>query len=44
MVTHDPAAAATPTASSSSPTASIVDEMHAPTADAVLDYMKHLGA
>ena len=44
MVTHDPTAAATPTGSSSSPTVTSSTRCTRPTADAVLDYMKHLGA
>jgi len=44
MVTHDAAAAAYADRVIFLADGHIVDEMHAPTADGVLDYMKHLGA
>jgi putative ABC transport system ATP-binding protein len=44
MVTHDPSAAAYADRVLFLADGGIVDEMHSPTADAVLDYMKHLGA
>jgi putative ABC transport system ATP-binding protein len=44
MVTHDPGAAAYADRVLFLSDGDIVDEMHAPTADAVLDYMKRLGA
>ncbi len=44
MVTHDPAAAAYADRVLFLTDGDIVDEMHSPSADAVLDYMKHLGA
>jgi len=44
MVTHDPAAAAYADRVLFLADGRIVDEMTDPTADAVLDYMKHLGA
>jgi putative ABC transport system ATP-binding protein len=44
MVTHDPAAAAYADRVLFLTDGDIVDEMHSPTADAVLDYMKQLGA
>jgi putative ABC transport system ATP-binding protein len=44
MVTHDPSAAAYADRVLFLADGSIVDEMTDPTADAVLDYMKHLGA
>jgi putative ABC transport system ATP-binding protein len=44
MVTHDPAAAAYADRVLFLADGDIVDEMHAPTAEAVLDYMKTLGA
>jgi putative ABC transport system ATP-binding protein len=44
MVTHDPGAAAYADRVLFLADGQIVDEMSAPTADAVLDYMKHLGA
>ena len=44
MVTHDPNAASYADRVLFLADGRIVDEMHAPTADAVLDYMKHLGA
>jgi putative ABC transport system ATP-binding protein len=44
MVTHDPSAAAYADRVLFLADGDIVDEMHSPTADAVLDYMKHLGA
>ncbi len=44
MVTHDPSAAAYADRVLFLADGRIVDEMTEPTADAVLDYMKHLGA
>jgi len=44
MVTHDPNAAAYADRVLFLADGHIVDEMHAPSADDVLDYMKHLGA
>jgi putative ABC transport system ATP-binding protein len=44
MVTHDPAAAAYADRVLFLADGDIVDEMHSPTAEAVLDYMKTLGA
>jgi putative ABC transport system ATP-binding protein len=44
MVTHDPTAASHADRVIFLADGHIVDEMHAPTADQVLDYMKHLGA
>ena len=44
MVTHDPNAAAYADRVLFLADGHIVDEMHAPTAEDVLDYMKHLGA
>jgi putative ABC transport system ATP-binding protein len=44
MVTHDPAAAAYADRVLFLTDGDIVDEMHSPTAEAVLDYMKQLGA
>ena len=44
MVTHDPVAAAYADRVLFLADGQIVDEMTDPTADAVLDYMKHLGA
>ena len=44
MVTHDPTAASYADRVIFLADGHIVDEMHAPTADDVLDYMKHLGA
>ena len=44
MVTHDPTAASYADRVIFLADGHIVDEMHAPTADEVLDYMKHLGA
>jgi putative ABC transport system ATP-binding protein len=44
MVTHDPSAAAYADRVLFLADGQIVDEMSSPTADAVLDYMKHLGA
>ena len=44
MVTHDPVAASYADRVIFLADGSIVDEMVSPTADAVLDYMKHLGA
>jgi putative ABC transport system ATP-binding protein len=44
MVTHDPSAASYADRVLFLADGNIVDEMVNPTADAVLDYMKHLGA
>jgi putative ABC transport system ATP-binding protein len=44
MVTHDPTAASYADRVIFLADGHIVDEMHAPSADEVLDYMKHLGA
>jgi putative ABC transport system ATP-binding protein len=44
MVTHDPTAASYADRVIFLADGRLVDEMHAPTADQVLDYMKHLGA
>ena len=44
MVTHDPTAASYADRVIFLADGHIVDEMHTPTADQVLDYMKHLGA
>ena len=44
MVTHDPTAAGYADRVIFLADGQIVDEMHAPTAEHVLDYMKHLGA
>ena len=44
MVTHDPTAASYADRVIFLADGHIVDEMHSPTADEVLDYMKHLGA
>ncbi len=44
MVTHDPTAAAYADRVLFLADGRIADEMHAPSAEAVLDYMKHLGA
>ena len=44
MVTHDPTAASYADRVLFLADGRIVDEMHRPTAEAVLDYMKHLGA
>ncbi|MFI7067147.1 ABC transporter ATP-binding protein [Kribbella sp. NPDC050124] len=44
MVTHDPTAAGYADRVLFLADGHVVDEMHEPTADAVLDYMKHLGA
>jgi putative ABC transport system ATP-binding protein len=44
MVTHDPTAASYADRVIFLADGHIVDEMHTPTADEVLDYMKHLGA
>jgi putative ABC transport system ATP-binding protein len=44
MVTHDPTAASYADRVIFLADGQIVDELHAPTADEVLDYMKHLGA
>jgi putative ABC transport system ATP-binding protein len=43
MVTHDPAAASYADRVLFLADGHVVDEMHSPSADAVLDYMKHLG-
>ena len=43
MVTHDPVAASYADRVLFLADGQIVDEMDAPTADTVLDYMKHLG-
>ncbi len=44
MVTHDPTAASYADRVIFLADGQVVDEMHAATADEVLDYMKHLGA
>jgi putative ABC transport system ATP-binding protein len=44
MVTHDPSAAGYADRVLFLADGRVVDEMADPTADAVLDYMKHLGA
>ncbi len=44
MVTHDPTAASYADRVLFLADGHVVDEMHEPTADAVLDFMKHLGA
>ena len=44
MVTHDPTAASYADRVIFLADGHIVDEMHTPTAEQVLDYMKHLGA
>jgi len=44
MVTHDPNAAAYADRVLFLADGHIVDEMHCPSAEDVLDYMKHLGA
>jgi putative ABC transport system ATP-binding protein len=44
MVTHDPTAASYADRVIFLADGRIVDEMHSPTAEQVLDYMKHLGA
>ena len=44
MVTHDPTAASYADRVVFLADGRVVDEMHAATADEVLDYMKHLGA
>ena len=44
MVTHDPSAASYADRVMFLADGNIVDEMANPTADAVLDYLKHLGA